>query len=124
MPKLLGAYAKPTPEEFGVAFAEAMGFEPRPPSPELSSALASFRRERNPEEAVIPFERLEGIPVLIVTGGWHPAFDAVARVLVERLGAEEAIFPGAGHPAQHAEGFNERLLSFWESAARRSADRP
>lgn len=124
LPKLFAAYAKPTPEEFGVAFAEAMGFEPRPPSPEMRSALESFRRERTPNEAVIPFDQLDGIPVLVVTGGWHPAFDAVARVLVERLDAEEAIFPGAGHPAQHAEGFNERLLSFWSSAAPRSVDRP
>jgi pimeloyl-ACP methyl ester carboxylesterase len=115
MPKLFAAYAQPTPEEFGVAFAEAMGFEPRPPSPELSSALASFRRERTPDEAVIPFERLDGIRTLVVTGGWHPAFDEVARVIVERLGAEHMEFPGAGHPVQHAPGFNEQLVEFWHS---------
>lgn len=113
-----------TPEEFGAAFAGAMGFEPRPPSPEMHSVLKSFMRERSPAEAVFPYYRLEGIPVLIVSGGWHPAFDAVCDVLAERLTAEKARFTGAGHAAQHAPGFNERLLSFWKTAARRTADRP
>lgn len=106
-----------TPEEFGAAFAEAMGFEARPPSPEMRSVLESFMRERSPAEAVIPYEELDGIPVLIVSGGWHPAFDAVCKVLAERLGAERETFPGAGHGAQHAPGFNERLLRFWEECA-------
>jgi pimeloyl-ACP methyl ester carboxylesterase len=107
-----------TPEEFGAAFAEAMGFEARPPSPEMRSALQSFMRERSPAEAVIPYELLQDVPVLVVSGGWHPAFDAVCNVLADRLGAELATFPGAGHGAQHAPGFNERLLSFWATAAR------
>lgn len=113
-----------TPEEFGVAFAEAMSFEPRPPSPEMRSVLESFMRERSPAEAAIPYDLLEGVPALIVSGGWHPAFDAVCDVLAARLTAEKATFTGAGHGAQHAAGFNERLLSFWKTAARRTADRP
>ncbi len=107
-----------TPEEFGTAFAEAMGFEPRPPSPEMHSVLTSFMRERSPAEAVIPYEQLDGIPVLIVSGGWHPAFDAVSKEIAGRLGAELATFPGAGHGAQHAPGFNEKLIRFWATAVR------
>jgi pimeloyl-ACP methyl ester carboxylesterase len=104
-----------TPEEFGVAFAGAMGFEPRPPSPEMRSALESFMKERSPAEAVIPYDRLDGVPALVVSGRWHPAFDAVCRVLAERLDAELETLPGAGHGAQHAPGFNERLVEFWRS---------
>jgi pimeloyl-ACP methyl ester carboxylesterase len=115
VPRLMEAYAKPTAEEFGVAFADVLGFEPRPPSPELRGALESFRRERTPDQAEMPFERLNRIPVLVVTGGWHPAFEEVARVLAERLQAEPVTFPGAGHAVQHAAGFNERLVEFWES---------
>ena len=63
-----------TPEEFGIAFAETMGFEPRPPSPEMRSVLESFMRERSPVEAVIPYGDLAGVPVLLVSGGWHPGF--------------------------------------------------
>ena len=124
--KLDGVFADThrTPEEFGAAFADAMGFEPRPPSPEMRSVLESFMRERSPGEAVIPYEQLQDVPVLVVSGGWHPAFDAVCDVLADRLGADLATFPGAGHGAQHAPGFNERLLSFWDSTSPRSADRP
>ena len=104
-----------TPEQFGAAFAEAMGFEPRPPSPELRSVLESFMRERSPHDAEIP--KLDGIPVLIVSGGWHPAFETVCDSLEERLGAERAVLPGSGHGAQHAPGFNQRVVAFWESLA-------
>jgi pimeloyl-ACP methyl ester carboxylesterase len=113
-----------TPEDFGTAFADAMGFEARPPSDEMRSVLESFMRERSPAEAVIPYDRLEDMPVLVVSGGWHPAFDAVCTALADGLGAEVVTFAGAGHGAQHAPGFNGRLLSFWSSAAPRSADRP
>jgi pimeloyl-ACP methyl ester carboxylesterase len=81
-------------------------------------------RERSPAEAVIPYERLGGVPVLVVSGGWHPAFDAVCRGIAGKLGAELVTFPGAGHGAQHAPGFNKGLVRFWETAARRTADRP
>jgi len=104
-----------TPEEFGAAFAEAMGFEPRPSSPEMRSVLESFMRERSPAEAVIPYDQLAETPVLIVSGGWHPAFDTVSALLADRLGAELETLPGAGHGAQHAPGFNDRLLAFWDS---------
>lgn len=105
-----------TPEKFGALFGAALGLE-RPPrdDPETRSALESFMRERPPHEAEIPFEQLDGIPVLVVSGGWHPAFEAVCDVLERRLGAERAIFPGPRHRAQHAPGFNERLVAFWES---------
>jgi pimeloyl-ACP methyl ester carboxylesterase len=115
-----------TTAEFGRAFTEAIRFE-RPvedPPPEILSAVESLRRERPPWEAEIPFEQLDGIPVLVVSGGWHPAFDAVCDVIEERARAERAVLPGAGHGAQHAPGFNERLVSFWKTAARRHAGRP
>lgn len=108
-----------TTEEFGRAFTEAIGFE-RPverPRAEILAAIESLRRERPPWEAEIAFERLEGIPILVVSGGWNPAFDAVCDVVEERLGAERAVFTGRGHGPQHAPGFNERLLSFWGTAA-------
>ena len=105
-----------TPEQFGAAFATAMGFEPRPPTPEMVSVLESFMRERSPHEAEIP--PLDGVPVLVVSGGWHPAFDRVCEAVAERTRSELVTFPGAGHGAQHAPGFNERLVEFWESCGR------
>ena len=104
-----------SPEQFGAAFADAMGFEARPPSPEMRSALRSFMRERSPAEAAIPYERLADVRVLVVSGGWHPAFEAICDVLAERLGADREVLSGAGHGAQHAPGFNQRLLEFWDA---------
>jgi len=106
-----------TPAQFGAAFAEALGFERSEHEPDADrlSAIESFMRERSPHEAEIPFEQLDGIPVLLVSGGWHPAFEAVCDVLEQRLGAERATLPGRGHAAQHAPGFNERLVAFWAS---------
>jgi pimeloyl-ACP methyl ester carboxylesterase len=105
-----------TAEQFGVAFGDALGFErpPGPPDAQILSTLDSLRRERPPWEAEIPFEQLAGVRALVVSGGWHPAFDAVCDVLEQKLDAERAVLPGAGHGAQHAPGFNERLVAFFE----------
>ncbi len=104
-------------DEFGRAFGDALGFErpPGPLDPNILAAIDSFKRERPPWEAEIPFERLAGLRVLVVSGGWHSAFDAVCDVLEERLDAVRAVLPGSGHGAQHTPGFNERLVAFWES---------
>ena len=75
--------------------------------------------ERPPSEAVIPFDELAGTPFpkLVVSGGHSAAFDAVCDVLEERLGAERAVLPGAGHSVQRlGEPFNELLASFVERA--------
>ena len=42
------------------------------------------------------------------------AFDAVCDVLEERLGAERAVLPGAGHSLSRAPGYNDALVSFVE----------
>ena len=107
-----------TTQEFGRAFSEALGFD-RPvedPPPQVLAALESFRRERPPWEAEILFERIRGVPTFVVSGSWNAAFDAVCDVVEQELDAERAVFTGHGHGPQHAPGFNERLLAFWESA--------
>ena len=45
------------------------------------------------------------------------AFVAVCDLVVERLGAELAVFPGAAHqPQLLGEPFNRRLAAFWHAA--------
>ena len=87
--------------------------------------------ERLPWEAEIPLDRAPaaGLPVLVARGAWDAteptarelagaAFAAVCQVLVERLDAEEAVFPGAAHqPQLLGEPFNDRLEAFWRSAS-------
>ena len=91
---------------------------PVPPgrlSPALLQGARALRRERVPWEARIPLEELAAahLPVLAVSGGHSEAFEAVCDVLAERLGAERAVLPGAGHSIPRlGPPFNELLEEF------------
>jgi pimeloyl-ACP methyl ester carboxylesterase len=88
-------------------------------TPELVQGARTLMVERSPAEAVIPFDELARAPFpkLVVSGGHSAAFDSVCDVLEERLGAQRAVLPGAGHSVQRlGEPFNELLESFVERA--------
>jgi len=88
-------------------------------TPELVQGARTLLVERSPAEAVIPFDELARarFPKLVVSGGHSAAFESVCDVLEERLGAERAVLPGAGHSVQRlGEPFNELLASFVEQA--------
>jgi pimeloyl-ACP methyl ester carboxylesterase len=121
-------------ESFLDGFLRAWGFEQLPPrtlSPRARRGVRSSMTERMPWEAEIPLGRLAaaGLLVLVARGAWDEvepsardlagaAFAAVCAVLVDRLGAEEAVFPGAAHQAQLlGVRFNDRLEAFWRSAS-------
>jgi pimeloyl-ACP methyl ester carboxylesterase len=90
-------------------------------TPELLQGARTLMVERPPSEARIPFDVLARTPFpkLVVSGGHSPAFEAVCDVLEERLGAERAVLPGAGHSVQRlGEPFNELLESFVDRAER------
>ena len=75
--------------------------------------------ERPPSEAEIPLDGLAAAPFpkLVVTGGHDAAFEAIGDALEERLGAERAVFPGAGHSVQRLGApFNDALTAFVERA--------
>jgi pimeloyl-ACP methyl ester carboxylesterase len=91
-------------------------------TPELLQGARTLMVERPPSEAVIPFDELARapFPTLVVSGGHSAAFEALCDVLEERLGAERAVLPGAGHSVQRlGEPFNELLTSFVERAEER-----
>ena len=109
------------PGEFLQGFLALVGssIPPGEFNPELLQGARTLMVERPPSEAVIPFDELAGTPFpkLVVSGGHSAAFDAVCDVLEERLGAERAVLPGAGHSVQRlGEPFNELLASFVERA--------
>ena len=88
-------------------------------TPELLQGARTLRVERPPAEAVIPFDALARAPFpkLVVSGAHSPVFDAVCDVLEERLGAERAVIPGAGHSVQRlGRPFNQLLTNFIELA--------
>jgi len=112
------------PEAFVRAFAAWVGA--RLPSGRLSPALLQgarlLRRERPPWDADPPLERLDGLPVLAVSGAHDAAFEAVCDALAERVGAERAVLPGRGHSVQRlGEPFNELLAAFVERTNRAAA---
>jgi pimeloyl-ACP methyl ester carboxylesterase len=122
-----------TEEEYLSGFLAAWGFDFRE-GPTLNAvARRSVRRsigERLPTEAEIPLDALAAapFPILVARGGWDAvpaaareiggrAFIAVCDLLVERLGADLAVFPGAAHqPQLLGEPFNTRIAEFWRAA--------
>ena len=90
--------------------------DPLPPHLEAGARAALV--ERPPHEAEIPLNELAAAPFpkLVVSGGHSAAFDAIANVLEQRLGAERAVVPGAGHSISRAPGYGATLVRFLESA--------
>ena len=115
------------PSDYHARFLRNFGFSPRDQvlaGRDLEAARSSWA-ERSPAEAEIHFDELGEIRTLVVRGDWASApraaaerggviFHAVCDVLVERLGAESAVFPSAHNPQLLGEPFNERLRAFWE----------
>ena len=85
------------------------------PTPALLQGARTLMVERSPAEADPPLDELARAPFpkLVVSGAHSAAFDAVCDVLEERLGADRAVLPGAGHSVPRlGEPFNELLAAF------------
>jgi pimeloyl-ACP methyl ester carboxylesterase len=110
------------PEAFMRLFLTAVGSEFDPPSPlppPLLEAARVLAAERGPWAAEIPLDDLASlkVPILAVSGGHHPAFEAICDRLEQALSAERLVLPGFGHTAQLHPGFNAALLEFVRRAA-------
>jgi pimeloyl-ACP methyl ester carboxylesterase len=112
------------PAAFLRAFLSGVG-APVPPG-ELSPALLQGARtlivERHPWQAEIPLDALAAAPFpkLVVSGAHSEPFDIVCDVLEQRLGAERAVLPGAGHSVQRLGApFNSLLAAFIRRTERR-----
>jgi pimeloyl-ACP methyl ester carboxylesterase len=115
------AFGPYEPAAYLHGFLALVGSDFRPPEPlppDLEQGARAAMAERQPSEAEIPLAELAAAPFpkLVFSGAHNPAFDAVCDVLEERLGAERAVVPGAGHSIPRAPGYNERLIAFLERA--------
>ncbi len=111
------------PRAFAEGFLALVGSEvrlPDPLPPGLEQGIRATMAERGPWEAVVPLDELAAspFPKLVVSGAHDPAFDAVCDVLEERLGAERAVLPGAGHSLMRAPGYPERIARFLDDSVR------
>ncbi len=111
-----------TTEEFLVRFMKAIDRDfpnkIRIP-PERRKGIEAIRAEPGSWTLEIPLAALAAtsFPKLVVSGGWHPAFEAVADVLTERLSAERFICQGKGHYIlDTGERLNQRLEAFLQAA--------
>src|SRR5205085_10001270 len=112
------------PEAFLRAFLTAVNssIPPGDFSPGLLQGARTLMVERYPWTAEIPLDALAATPFpkLVVSGGHSAAFDAVCDVLEQRLGAERAVLPGAGHSVQRLGApFNDVLTAFVQAAESR-----
>lgn len=108
--------------EFVVAFLRAVGSDPDAFPPEFLEAalplVPVFRNGRRFWEAELPLDQLAAgtYPKAVVSGGHHPAFEAMCDALADRIGAERVVVPGAGHEIQFTgEAVNEHLRRIWRS---------
>jgi pimeloyl-ACP methyl ester carboxylesterase len=109
------------PAAFLRAFLEGVGASVPPGelSPGLLQGARTLMVERHPWEAQIPLETLAQTPFpkLVVSGAHSEPFDLVCDVLEERLDADRAVLPGAGHSVQRLGGpFNDLLTAFVKRA--------
>jgi pimeloyl-ACP methyl ester carboxylesterase len=105
------------PREYASRFLQLVGSNAVLPDvlpPEAEQSIRATMAERSPLEAELPLDELAAMPFpkLVISGAHHPAFDAVCDVLGERLGAERAVLPGAGHSIPRAPGYPELLERF------------
>ncbi len=110
------------PEAFLRGFLRYVGSDfdpPSPLSPELLQGARTLMVERGPWEADVPLAAIAAasVPVLVVSGAHHAAFDAICDALEERLHAERLVLPGYGHAVQLHPDFNDALASFVERAS-------
>jgi pimeloyl-ACP methyl ester carboxylesterase len=112
--------SRESPEVFAEQFLALVGstIPPGGLSPGLEAGVRAAMVERTPDQAVIPLDELAAAPFpkLVISGAHQRAFDAVADVLEERLGAERAVLPGAGHSLPRAPGYLETVVAFVERA--------
>ena len=61
-----------------------------------------------------------GVPVLLVTGGWSPAFDAAAEALARLLKGRHVVATSSSHFVQmeSADAFNPAVEAFMREAER------
>ena len=101
---LRGFWAMLRPLMFGGPFDEARWPEERP--------LAERWAETNlPWGHGVRESVIDGIPALVVTGGWNDEYEVIASILARR-GARHVALPGAQHRPQDVEAFANVVAAF------------
>jgi pimeloyl-ACP methyl ester carboxylesterase len=115
---LYGARDSISPGDFLRFFRSGTGSSRATPEQlpeELLRGTELAMEERPPWEADVPLDALAaaGFPVLAISGGHSPVFEAVCDRIAERLGGERATIEGRGHNIpETGTPYNECLEGF------------
>ncbi|MEV2219317.1 alpha/beta hydrolase [Nocardia vinacea] len=85
----------------------------------LLDGMRQLRGARPPDEAEPPLDALRAaaFPILVVSGGDRPVYEAICDALAEHTDAERAVCPGMGHLVPDTGApFNELLEDFFNRA--------
>ena len=116
--RLYAARDQIAPAEFLRFFRAGTGSSRGTPGelpPELLRGAELAMAERPPWEADVPLDTLAAaaFPVLAISGGHSPVFEAVCDTIAERLGGERERIEGRGHNIpENGHPYNERLERF------------
>jgi pimeloyl-ACP methyl ester carboxylesterase len=119
---LFSARDKISPAEFLRYFRGGAGSSRGTPEElpdELLRGAELAMSERPSWEADVPLDDLAaaGFPVLAVSGGHSPVFEAVSDTIAGRLGGERAVIEGRGHNVpETGDPYNRRLERFLRAA--------
>jgi pimeloyl-ACP methyl ester carboxylesterase len=119
-----------TPAEYGTVFSQSLG-----PGTDAATALANDpgkatslgcallrARMASPESLKAAAETVARaeIPVLVISGGWSPVFDAVGELTAELTHGEHVIVPSMNHFPQlvNPGAFNDAIIAFVNKSAR------
>ncbi len=120
--RLFAARGQIAPADFLRFFRSGAGSSRGTPAElpeELLRGAELAMAERPSWEADVPLEKLAaaGLPVLAVSGGHSPVFEAVSDTIAERLGGQRAVIEGRGHNVpETGDPYNRRLERFLETA--------
>ncbi|WP_300267840.1 alpha/beta fold hydrolase [Microbacterium sp.] len=81
---------------------------------EEREAAARFEAKQPPWGFGVESSAINGVPTLVVTGGWNAEYEAIAGVLV-REGAEHVQLAGTNHRPQDHSGFVDAVDRFLAS---------
>lgn len=116
-----------TPERRAAKFSELVGIPPEirggKDRAELRRMGEGIKRLKVPSAKTLRGElgivRQAGIPLLVVTGGWSPAFDATGRIVAETGSGSHVVVPSPHHfPNMVSNQFNEILFAFMTESDR------
>ena len=97
-----------TPEVFAASFLSVMRGQilaPRPVSDEARHGILAMLSEARTWDVHLEVAALAQAPFpkWVVSGGWHPAFEAICDVLATQIQAQRSIIKGHGHSPQDAD---------------------